>query len=538
MHRMPAECTPRRPIALRAAPVSDDGRVDTLGGYRLVRKLGSGSSAEVWLGSDGSHSAALKVYRPGADTARIDAEIEALGRASHRHLLTLDDLSTGPDGLPCLILQRLSTFSLGRLLAARQPAAGEAVTILAPLAAAIAELHRVGVAHGAVAPRAVLFDESGAPVLARFGSAELFGDFPEGSAPASLPPALLAQERAVSADLDRLVELCVSTLGRAGGDVTRWLATESERAPDSFPRELADRLFSLATPSPVFLTVGDRGDGRGSAPDSLRPHRGDTTAALPLSAANEDANLPARPPSGGILAEVLGVLHMPESMSSAIVGRFAGIGATWSIPALKVRIAAVLRPVRKPVWIIAAAVAAAVVAFTAFVPAQTGTGAGARTGPPAASPGPVVLSPAAPVPDRGAAGADPAIVGDDPVAAGMALLRARAECFDSASVLCLDAVDQQGSSAMESDGYRIRIRQAAGGPKPQLSSIVEGSPVHPGALQLAVVERLGDTVLLSLSLAAEAGAASATGAPASLLLIRGDRGWRIRDLIAADQASG
>ncbi len=520
------------------APVSDDGTVDTLGGYRLVRKLGSGSSAEVWLGSDGSNCAALKVYRPGVGTARIDAEIEALGRASHRHLLRLDDLSTGPDGLPCLILQRLSTFSLGRLLAVRQPSAGEAVTILAPLVAAVAELHRVGVAHGAVGPSAVLFDESGAPVLARFGSAELFGDFPQEPAPASLPPALLSQEPAVAGDMGRLVELCESTLGRVGGDVTRWLATAPDREPDTFPGELADRLFALATPGPVFLSVRERGDARGSAPDSVRSNVSAASRALPTVAADEDSAIPMGAPARGTASEFLAMLHVPDSVSNPVVGWIAGIGANWSISALRARITALLRPVRKPVWVAAGAVAVAIVAFTALAPARSGTTAGAQAEPRPPGPGVAVPTATASAPEDGVPAADSAILGDDPVAAGLALLHARAACFDSNSVLCLGGVDQSGSSAMESDSYRIRIRQAGGSPEPAIGSLIEGASIPHGALGLTIIERLGDTVLLSITVAEGMGGASAAPSSSSFLVIRGDHGWRIRDLIAADPVTG
>ena len=138
----------------------DTPTMETVGGYRLVRKLGAGERAEIHLGHAGSREpptgdriAAIKIFRPSTDEMSVDREIEALARASSRHLLELKDLATGRDGRPCLILPRLGSGNLGRLLAVRDDLeAGEAVSILVPLVEAVRELHRVGVAHGAVAP--------------------------------------------------------------------------------------------------------------------------------------------------------------------------------------------------------------------------------------------------------------------------------------------------------------------------------------------------------------------------------------------------
>ncbi|HEY9498695.1 MAG TPA: protein kinase, partial [Terrimesophilobacter sp.] len=205
--------------------------MESVGGYRLVRSLGSGARAEVWLGHGGSGGevpaiAAVKVFRPGVPIDSVDAEIEALGRTSSRHLVHLDDLATTPNGLPCLILQRLSARNLGRLLAGnRALEPGEAVTILAPLALAVAELHRVGVAHGALRPSAVLFDEAGAPVIAGFGSARLIGGFPDPPQAHSLTPVQLGAQPAVAEDLARLAAICRHVLERVpnGAAVTAWL---------------------------------------------------------------------------------------------------------------------------------------------------------------------------------------------------------------------------------------------------------------------------------------------------------------------------
>lgn len=67
--------------------------------------------------------------------------------------------------------------SLTGLLAARGPLPlGEAVTLMVPLAAALAHLHAAGVVHGDVAPDNVLFRADGAPLLADPGLATALGE--------------------------------------------------------------------------------------------------------------------------------------------------------------------------------------------------------------------------------------------------------------------------------------------------------------------------------------------------------------------------
>ncbi|HUG50972.1 MAG TPA: hypothetical protein VLZ78_08240, partial [Terrimesophilobacter sp.] len=76
-----------------ASGTVQDAGVDTIGGYRLVRLLGFGARAEVYLGHAGTSAsgaprmAAVKLYRPDVDRHSIDTELEALSRADSPHLL-------------------------------------------------------------------------------------------------------------------------------------------------------------------------------------------------------------------------------------------------------------------------------------------------------------------------------------------------------------------------------------------------------------------------------------------------------------------
>ena len=94
----------------------------------------------------------------------------------------------------------------------------------------------------------------------------------------------------------------------------------------------------------------------------------------------------------------------------------------------------------------------------------------------------------------------------------MELVARRDGCFRDLSVLCLDGVDEGGSSALDADRAALR-------------GIMDGGDAPPG-VQLSsptLVERLGDSALIDLGPDSD---------PASVLLLKGEAGWRIRDYLA------
>jgi hypothetical protein len=164
------------------------------------------------------------------------------------------------------------------------------------------------------------------------------------------------------------------------------------------------------------------------------------------------------------------------------------------------------------VWIVAATVGVALVAAIVFVP-QGDSGARADAEP---TPTPSATEPGHGWTPTGSTGepTDP-VQGDDPVAAVVALLEARDGCVADRSVLCLDAVGQVGSSALDDDQRLVRtLQDGAESPEPFLVD----------ADQVTLAERLGDTALLELAGLAET-------QPASILLMKTEAGWRIRDYL-------
>ncbi|MCU1414716.1 MAG: hypothetical protein JWN80_2056 [Microbacteriaceae bacterium] len=464
--------------------------MDRIGGYRLVRKLGEGDRATVWLGHAGEESgasatpqtAALKVYREHSRVADIDREIEALSRASSAHLVELTDIATAPDGRPCLALRRIDGPPLERVLARRSSlSAGEVVTALAPVTAALAELHRVGVGHGGVSPRSIVLDQRGAPVLAGFGRARVVGSLPEDRALHSLTPAARDDEPLLCADVRDLTMLIGELLDRcptdAGvRDLREWL--DAVQPVSGALPAIADRLFDLAPATPL---------------------RVEQPAAVARVAF----------PSRAMTASISDDLTQPM----VAAGWLDDSPMTIAQRAVRRRVGELVRTVRKPVWVAGAIGLGALVVAFAVIP-SVGT---ARGVPPIAST----------LPSASATGAlrsgdtdetaetAAALSGDDPVAATTALVFERASCIAERSVGCLATVEQAGSAALEADSYFLRQLQAGGTIKDRR---LDGS-------QPTLVQRLGDSAIVGL------GAQTAPGSyAASVLVVRVDAGWRIRDL--------
>jgi eukaryotic-like serine/threonine-protein kinase len=150
-------------------------------GYAVQRLLGRGSGGEVWLASElaTGEAVAVKCVRPGADIAardRLRREAAVLAGIDHPHVLRLRAVvgCGGSAEEVALVLDLATGGSLARLVARRGTLSeGEVVTVLVPLAEALAEVHARGIVHGDVTPANVLFDADGRPVLADLGVAGL-----------------------------------------------------------------------------------------------------------------------------------------------------------------------------------------------------------------------------------------------------------------------------------------------------------------------------------------------------------------------------
>jgi eukaryotic-like serine/threonine-protein kinase len=170
-------------------------------GFAVGRLLGAGGSASVWLAREQrtGRDFALKCFRTGvggpkgAETMTEDAvrrEIRILSVLDHPHLVKAHDavrLAGLPEGRTALVMDYAPGGSLAAVVASRgRLSVGETVTVLTPVAQALAYLHSRGFTHSDVSPGNVLFTGQGKPLLSDVGVARMLGD-PEGASGSGTP---------------------------------------------------------------------------------------------------------------------------------------------------------------------------------------------------------------------------------------------------------------------------------------------------------------------------------------------------------------
>jgi serine/threonine protein kinase len=148
-------------------------------GYVAEELIGSGSSGQVWRGRciRTGEPVALKRLNLNDATALAQARSEAalLCSMDHPHLLRVREMAAS-DTEVVLVLDLAAGGSLQDVLERRRVLTpGEVVTILTPVAAALAYAHHEGVLHNDVSAGNILFTEDGKPLLADLGVARVCG---------------------------------------------------------------------------------------------------------------------------------------------------------------------------------------------------------------------------------------------------------------------------------------------------------------------------------------------------------------------------
>ncbi len=145
--------------------------------YRLVRAIGRGGMATVYLAEDLKHhrKVAVKVLRPELAEAlgseRFLKEIEIAARLTHPHILPLHD-SCDADGCLHYVMPFVEGESLrGLLNRAGTVEPARALKLVDEVASALTYAHRHGVVHRDIKPENILLSE-GHAVVADFGIAK------------------------------------------------------------------------------------------------------------------------------------------------------------------------------------------------------------------------------------------------------------------------------------------------------------------------------------------------------------------------------
>jgi hypothetical protein len=162
--------------------------VPRLPGYLVEERIGAGGSGVVWRARrerDG-RTVAVKVLpldpadsTPQQAVQRAARELGLMQARVSEHIVRCHEALALLEPVPAIaiVMDHLPGGSLVDVVGARGHfSVGETVTVVSPIARALAGLHAHGVVHADVSPGNVLFDRSGRPWLADFGVAVVAGE--------------------------------------------------------------------------------------------------------------------------------------------------------------------------------------------------------------------------------------------------------------------------------------------------------------------------------------------------------------------------
>jgi hypothetical protein len=296
---------------------------------------------------------------------------------------------------------------------------------------------------------------------------------------AGAPEAVLARIDAVGRDRDGMRALALEVLGRVSGSRAR------------AAHALADAVELC---------------GAAEMLDTLRAGLDDLAAPTAIARSDPEPSGVSSASDARVVPVVRGTIE--EASAEEPPGSRWGELLTARIEGARARLAALPTARRRLLLGAGAAVTTGAILLALPTGGDSSQGAVVASAPPSPDLADTVESPPA---------GNAAIAGDDPIAAAIALLERREGCFAELSLLCLEQVDQPASSAWEGD--RAAMSELRAGGEAEFASV--------DPIDARLVERLGDSVIIELG---------PETAPASLLLMRSEAGWRIRDWMGADDA--
>ena len=165
---------------LRDFETEDDQPGDTIGPYRLIRELGSGGMATVWLAerSDGvlNRQVALKLPREGWTAGlaeRMVRERDILGALEHAHIARLYDAGVTIDGRPWMAMECIDGAPIDSYCREHALDLRQRLRLFVQVTEAVAHAHARLIAHRDLKPSNILVTPEGEVRLLDFGVAKL-----------------------------------------------------------------------------------------------------------------------------------------------------------------------------------------------------------------------------------------------------------------------------------------------------------------------------------------------------------------------------
>lgn len=176
-----------------------DSAPDQVGPYRLVREIGRGGMATVYLAErDGefTRKVAVKLIRRGLDTEdileRLRLERQILAHLDHPYIARMFEGGTTDDGRPYFVMEAIEGERIDRWCESRGATLPERLELFRKVCEAVDYAHQNLVLHRDIKPSNILVTADGTPKLLDFGIAKVLdpGSGPVGDDPLSGMPTL------------------------------------------------------------------------------------------------------------------------------------------------------------------------------------------------------------------------------------------------------------------------------------------------------------------------------------------------------------
>ncbi len=261
----------------------------TFGKYVVIKQLGSGGMADVYLGHDPmlDRDVAIKVIHPALvhqegfeDRFRREAKVVASLR--HPNIVQVYDFDIY-NGAPSMIMEFLDGGSLKYRLAdyrsqGHSMPLEEALTRLTALASGLDYAHERGLVHRDLKPANVLFTKRGEPVITDFGIAKILDETTQMTTQGELlgTPAYMSPEQATGKHVDKrsdiyslgvvVFEMVTGRVPFVGESTTAIMMqhlTQSPPPPRQFNPELPDSIQTVIlkalakNPDDRYLSAGE-----------------------------------------------------------------------------------------------------------------------------------------------------------------------------------------------------------------------------------------------------------------------------------------
>jgi serine/threonine protein kinase/tetratricopeptide (TPR) repeat protein len=172
---------PEQLLATATSPEEDPMAGRQLGVYKLVRRVGQGGMAAVYLAvrADGEYrqQVAIKLIRPGLDSGevlrRFRNDRQTLAGLDHPNIVKLLDGGSTPEGLPYLVMDYVEGSPIDQYCDNRKLSVDERLRLFSKVCGGVQYAHQKRVIHRDLKPSNILVTAEGVPKLLDFGIAKV-----------------------------------------------------------------------------------------------------------------------------------------------------------------------------------------------------------------------------------------------------------------------------------------------------------------------------------------------------------------------------